>query len=436
MRSTVSPRRSTASRSSSTAATASSGPSSCAWPISRGSMARATAPRPSASSPCAGAGAACRRTGWTPPSSPCSQKDTATHAAPVCASTACPPPRRGRVDHRIPRCWWCCDRLGADVALRERDYLNRQGLLHDRALHSKMPAAYIAKLRATVRQYAKNLKALGELANLSVDCPTPHLENDDLSLAQAGLEVRFDFDRRGAVGPQRRRGLGRPAGDEVADPADRPADGRVAPGWFRLHRRTVRTSAAWTSPAASTASAPSCAPPARLSPDHHPVTHNANVFAPAAELTAGRAKQPRHRLGRRRSAGRRRGCSARWIEATNRRRIPCGGAFRAVDVGQRQAPAGRCFTTKAPPALTQRRALVQRSSGASTGMPTRTLPQWRPPTTIGMASRTAPRRCRAGRSAAASARCCARRATRQGSRTCGRCGCRPDPGGISGQRLR
>ena len=51
-----------------------------------------------------------------------------------------------------------------------------------------------------MRQYAKNLKALGELANVSVDCPTPHLENEDLSLAQAGLEVRFDFDRKGAVG--------------------------------------------------------------------------------------------------------------------------------------------------------------------------------------------------------------------------------------------
>ncbi len=58
----------------------------------------------------------------------------------------------------------------------------------------------MAKLRATVRQYGKNLRALGELANVGVDCPSPPLDDDDLSLAQAGLEVRFDFDRKGAVG--------------------------------------------------------------------------------------------------------------------------------------------------------------------------------------------------------------------------------------------
>jgi chromosome segregation ATPase len=51
-----------------------------------------------------------------------------------------------------------------------------------------------------VRQYGKNLKALGELANVTVDCPPPAFGGDDLSLAQAGLEVRFDFDRKGAVG--------------------------------------------------------------------------------------------------------------------------------------------------------------------------------------------------------------------------------------------
>ena len=54
--------------------------------------------------------------------------------------------------------------------------------------------------RATVRQYGKNLKALGDLANVSIDCPMPPLGTDDLSLAHAGLAVRFDFDRKGAVG--------------------------------------------------------------------------------------------------------------------------------------------------------------------------------------------------------------------------------------------
>lgn len=93
------------------------------------------------------------------------------------------------------------ERLKADVAQRERDYRERQGYCATaRRLTEEARAAYIAKLRATVRQYGKNLKALGELAGVGVDCPPPALGNDDLSLAQAGLEVRFDFDRKGAVG--------------------------------------------------------------------------------------------------------------------------------------------------------------------------------------------------------------------------------------------
>ncbi|ANQ84661.1 hypothetical protein dqs_1617 [Azoarcus olearius] len=93
------------------------------------------------------------------------------------------------------------DRLTTDLAGRERDYGDRQAYCATARRHTdEARAAYIAKLRATVRQYGKNLKALGELANLDVDCPAPHLDNDDLSLAQAGLEVRFDFDRKGAVG--------------------------------------------------------------------------------------------------------------------------------------------------------------------------------------------------------------------------------------------
>jgi chromosome segregation protein len=132
------------------------------------------APRPSASSPCAGAGAACRRTGWTPASWPCSPKDTATPAAPRL--------QLDRLRRHLDEGEWITDpavlvvrdRLGADVALRERDYLNRQGYCTTARLHSdNARAAYIAKLRATVRQYAKNLKALGELANVSGRLPHP-----------------------------------------------------------------------------------------------------------------------------------------------------------------------------------------------------------------------------------------------------------------------
>ncbi|MDT3671700.1 MAG: AAA family ATPase [Aromatoleum sp.] len=93
------------------------------------------------------------------------------------------------------------DRLKADVTQRERDYLDRQGYCATaRRLTDEARNAYIAKLRATVRQYGRNLKTLGELANVGVDCPLPMLGTDDLSLGHAGLEVRFDFDRKGAVG--------------------------------------------------------------------------------------------------------------------------------------------------------------------------------------------------------------------------------------------
>ncbi|NMG42812.1 AAA family ATPase [Aromatoleum toluvorans] len=112
---------------------------------------------------------------------------------------------RARLDEgdwvKDPAVMTLSDRLKADVTQRERDYLDRQGYCATaRRLTEEARAAYVAKLRATVRQYGKNLKALGELAGVGVDCPTPALGDDDLSLSHAGLEVRFDFDRKGAVG--------------------------------------------------------------------------------------------------------------------------------------------------------------------------------------------------------------------------------------------
>lgn len=88
-----------------------------------------------------------------------------------------------------------------ELAQRETDYQARQGYCATaRRLTDDARAAYIAKLRATIRQYAKNLKALGELAQVGVDCPLPHLGEDDQTLAHAGLEVRFNFDQKGTVG--------------------------------------------------------------------------------------------------------------------------------------------------------------------------------------------------------------------------------------------
>ncbi len=180
-------------------------------------------------------------------------------------------------------------RLKADLAQRERDYAERDAYsAATRRLTADARAAYIAKLRATVRQYGKNLRALGELANVDVDCPVPPLDNDDRALAAAGLEVRFDFDRKGAVGLNDGEASGgqqvmkslilliallmdeaRPGGfvfiDEPFAHLDIANIDRV--GSFL---RATRAQYLITTP----------------------VTHNANVFAPAQLTLVTRKKQP------------------------------------------------------------------------------------------------------------------------------------------------
>lgn len=90
------------------------------------------------------------------------------------------------------------DKLAADL---ETDQANveqrRRNLERAKAITHDARAAYIAKLRATVRRYQKNIKQLGDLAGIGVECELPQLENDDQALALAGLSVRFDFDRKG-----------------------------------------------------------------------------------------------------------------------------------------------------------------------------------------------------------------------------------------------
>ncbi|WP_263405651.1 ATP-binding protein [Chitinimonas arctica] len=67
-------------------------------------------------------------------------------------------------------------------------------------LTNEARSAYIAKLRATIRSYSLNVKRLGELSGITVEVEPPHLDNDDLTLSQAGLAVRFDFDQKGMMG--------------------------------------------------------------------------------------------------------------------------------------------------------------------------------------------------------------------------------------------
>lgn len=93
------------------------------------------------------------------------------------------------------------DKIGADHALLENTLGRRDAhLTRVRRITDEARGAYINVLRATVRHYARNLRALGELCGINVEVDPPELSNDDLALAQAGLNVRFDFDRKGWIG--------------------------------------------------------------------------------------------------------------------------------------------------------------------------------------------------------------------------------------------
>jgi chromosome segregation ATPase len=93
------------------------------------------------------------------------------------------------------------DKLRADLGSMQADLAKRSGA-NERArrLTHEAREAYMNRLRATIRRYGKNIRELGELAGIEVHCEPPHLENDDLILAQAGLTVHFNFDKKGLTG--------------------------------------------------------------------------------------------------------------------------------------------------------------------------------------------------------------------------------------------
>lgn len=97
------------------------------------------------------------------------------------------------------------------VQLRDKikgDYQHMESDLSTRRRDNEMARSqtesareqYIAVLRHTVSRYVKNIKLLGELAGIKIDHEPISLSNDDLSLAQAGLAVRFNFDDKGFMG--------------------------------------------------------------------------------------------------------------------------------------------------------------------------------------------------------------------------------------------
>ncbi|WP_305043254.1 AAA family ATPase, partial [Geoalkalibacter sp.] len=93
------------------------------------------------------------------------------------------------------------DKLQGDHAHLE-EVIRARRIHHQRHLSATQEAreSYINVLRATVRRYSRNVRSLGELAGIGVEVEPPHLINEDLALAQAGLNVKFNFDQKGLIG--------------------------------------------------------------------------------------------------------------------------------------------------------------------------------------------------------------------------------------------
>lgn len=93
------------------------------------------------------------------------------------------------------------EKLRGDLAVRSKELEGRSSRL-SRAMDATTSARaeYVKLLGHTIRQYAGQLRKLGELANVKVDVDYPRLENDDVVIKQAGLNVKFEFDEKGMIG--------------------------------------------------------------------------------------------------------------------------------------------------------------------------------------------------------------------------------------------
>lgn len=114
-----------------------------------------------------------------------------------------------RIEARLSEGDWITD--ASVIALRDlrqadhdhqRDEQDRREAENRRAAEQTDAArgAYIEVLRHTLRGYGHNLETLGKLASVGVKIVMPELKNDDATLAQAGLDARFDFDQKGYAG--------------------------------------------------------------------------------------------------------------------------------------------------------------------------------------------------------------------------------------------
>ena len=85
---------------------------------------------------------------------------------------------------------------GRQAETDERRYQNNRAV--EATVNAR--AAYMDRLRYTIKTYSRNIKQLGELAGIEVHTDPVKLENDDIQLAQAGLHVRFKFDGKSSIG--------------------------------------------------------------------------------------------------------------------------------------------------------------------------------------------------------------------------------------------
>lgn len=114
-----------------------------------------------------------------------------------------------RIERRLQTEEWITDATVEELLAKLREDYAQQSQEQERrraenerasALTAAARGAYIDVLRATVRRYTKNLKTLGEIAQVKVEAQLPLLAADDVTLAQAGLDVKFDFDQKGFIG--------------------------------------------------------------------------------------------------------------------------------------------------------------------------------------------------------------------------------------------
>lgn len=117
--------------------------------------------------------------------------------------------RLGEIEHRFKDESWETDESVVLLRDKFRDDERRQQTEVDerrrdndsaRAQTEAARQEYVKVLRHTAGRYAKNLRALGEMAQVRVEAEPPPLAADDASLHQAGLEVRFAFDDKGFAG--------------------------------------------------------------------------------------------------------------------------------------------------------------------------------------------------------------------------------------------